>query len=152
MSKTTLISALICTLATLALFSWLFSQKPIRKPSRHLAVDNTDNTSTNHVPRRRFDQLAPKATALNNEPVDIVIEPGTLTAPGARQNGPADLIVSTENLNMRAEPSSRSPTLGRYARGARLKHLRDENGWSLVESMEDGQQGWMFKKYLTPGQ
>lgn len=151
MSKRTLIAAFLCTLVTLVLFGWLFGYQPLGKPGRNtIAVTDTGATN-NPVPRRRFDQLAPKATALNNEPVNIVIKPGTITAPGSRTGGPADLIVTAQNLNMRAEPTSRSPTLGRYARGARFKHLRDENGWALVQSMQDGQQGWMFKKYLQPG-
>lgn len=151
MSKKTLIAVLLCTLATLAVFGWLFGYQPIKQPDRRLASQAGDNNANNPVPRRRFDQLAPKATALNNEPVEIVIEPGTLTAPGARAAGAADLIVTAQNLNMRAEPNSRAPTVGRYANGARFKHLRDQNGWALVQSMDDGQQGWMFKKYLQPG-
>lgn len=87
-----------------------------------------------------------KATALNDLPVNIVIDPIIRAIPV--KTGTGDLIVVASGLRMRSEPSSRSNSLGNYSKGARFAHIRDENGWALVQSLDDGQKGWMFKKYM----
>jgi len=164
MSKSTLISFALCTAGAVALFGWLFASAPLQPvASVKTAGSGVPATKTQEEkklgPQGSQGSQGPvvfavpksKATALNNEPVNIIIDPVTETIPvntGNAVAGPADLVVTSSGLRMRSEPSSQSLTLANYAKGARFSHIRDENGWSLVQSLDDGQKGWMFRKFM----
>ncbi len=152
MSKSTLISFAICVTGALALFGWMFASAPLQPlASAKVVVPDAQNTEKKKPGRVVFTVPRSTATALNNEPVNIVIDQGTRTIPvnsNSGTTGVADLVVTSSGLRMRAEPSSRSDTLANYSKGARFSHIRDENGWALVQSLDDGQKGWMFRKFM----
>jgi len=158
MSKSTLISFALCTAGAVALFGWLFASAPLQ-PVASVKTADSGVPATKTQEEKKPESQGPvvfavpksKATALNNEPVNIIIDPVTETIPvntGNAVAGPADLVVTSSGLRMRSEPSSQSLTLANYAKGARFSHIRDENGWSLVQSLDDGQKGWMFRKFM----
>jgi len=161
MSKSTLISFALCTVGAALLFGWLFTSAPLQPvasvktagsgvPAAQKQEEKKPGAQGSQGPVV-FAVPKSKATALNNEPVNIVIDPATETTPVNTGNGvagPTDLVVTSSGLRMRAEPSSQSLMLANYARGARFSHIRDENGWALVQSLDDGQKGWMFRKFM----
>jgi len=148
MSKSTIISFALCAVGSVGLFAWMFSSEPLQPVAGVRPINSAVKTVKNKqkgpevfaIPRN-------KATALNDLPVNIVIDSGAGTIPV--HTGSADLVVTSSGLRMRSEPTSRSNTLGNYSKGARFSHIRDEDGWALVQSLEDGQKGWMFKKYMA---
>lgn len=149
MSKSSLISFVVCVVGLVGLFGWMFANDPVRPVGQNGVAKVSENTGQSQTVSSGPEVFAvprSNATALNNEPVNIVIDPSTRTIPV--NTGRADLVVVSSGLRMRAEPSSRSSELGNYPKGAKFTHIRDENGWALVQSLEDGQKGWMFKKYL----
>ena len=170
--RSTLISLVLCLGVSVALFVWLFLNEPLSEmehvktaetSAQKSAVPSAAPKAT--TPRAKwpesvvqkpvgqnqravvFSQTRSKATALNDVPVNIVINPGSQKV--QIQAGAGDLVVSSSGLRMRSEPSSSSEMLGKYSRGARFAHIRDQNGWALVQSLDDGQKGWMFKKYMA---
>jgi len=170
MSRSSLISLVLCLGVSVALFGWLFSSEPLspdayvkttesggqkntgRKMTQVESVNPESAPSKTIEPNQRevvFSISRTKATPLNDEPVNIVINPGSQKV--QIQPGAGDLVVTASGLRMRSEPSSKSELLGNYARGARFTHIRDQNGWALVQSLDDGQKGWMFKKYMGAG-
>lgn len=147
MSRSTLISFALCAVGSIALFGWMFSSEPIESAVGAKTANSGANQPIKKAPSAVvFAVPRSKATALNNLPVNIVIDPGGQKPPV--YSGAADLIVTSSRLRMRSKPSSQSDTLANYDKGARFSHIRDENGWALVQSLDDGQQGWMFKKYM----
>ncbi len=147
MSKSTLISFALCLVGSAVLFGWMFANAPLPPEAKVTnAVSLGQKTVNEQSGKVVFAIPRSKATALNDEPVNIVITPGGQTVP--TNPGVADLVVTSTGLRMRSEPTSRSEMLGNYAKGARFSHIRDENGWALVQSLDDGQKGWMFKKYM----
>ena len=177
MLRSTLISLVLCLGVSIALFGWLFMNEPLPEMTRVKTAETIDQKSAvpSVVPNATsprvkwsesvvqkpvaqkpvdqnqravvFSKTRSKATALNDVPVNIVINPGSQKV--QVQAGAGDLVVSSSGLRMRSEPSSSSEMLGKYSRGAQFAHIRDQNGWALVQSLDDGQKGWMFKKYMT---
>ena len=152
MSRSSFISFGLCAVGSVAFFGWLFANAPLKQP---VSVKTAGVEASRSVAKKPgpvvFAVPRSKATALNDVPVNIVIGPVTATKPvnsGALDRRPADLVVTSSGLRMRAEPSSRSSTLANYSKGARFSLIRDENGWALVQSLDDGQKGWMFKKFM----
>ena len=147
MSRNTYISIALCLAGTAGLFGWMFSNTPLKPlPKVKSVVSLGQKTVTKPSGKVIFNVPRSKATALNDVPVNIVINSGVNAIPV--QNGVADLVVISSGLRMRAEPTSQSPELGKYPKGARFAHIRDERGWALVQSLDDGQKGWMFRKYM----
>lgn len=129
------------------MFVWMFSSEPLQPTAGAKMANSEVKRPVKKAPGAVvFTVPRSKATALNDLPVNIVIDPGTQKVPV--YSGAADLVVVSSGLRMRSEPSSQSDTLANYEKGARFSHIRDENGWALVQSLDDGQQGWMFKKYM----
>ncbi len=147
MSRSMYISIAVCLAGTAGLFGWMFNNTPLQqKPKIKSIVALGQKTVSEQSGKVVFAVPRSKATALNDVPVNIVINPGSSVAPV--NNGPADLVVKSLGLRMRAEPTSQSQELGTYPKGARFTHIRDERGWALVQSLDDGQKGWMFKKHM----
>ena len=147
MSRSTLISIALCSGVTVALFAWMFSGSPVVSGlNSGLASQGQQQKAIPQPKSVVFSASRSKATALNDVPVNIVIDPATRIVAG--QPGKADLVVVSSGLKMREEPSRFSPELGNYSKGARFSFIRDEKGWALVQSLDDGQKGWMFKKYM----
>lgn len=150
MKAGTIIATGLCATAVVGVFSWLFGHEPVGLNAPQVANTSQNRGVTPTVPvQRQFNPNRATAEPGNNEPVQIVIDSGTRLNAGNLDNGKPKLVVKVSGLNMRAGPSSRSETLGHYPRGAKFLHLRDENGWAHVQSLDDGQKGWMFKKYLV---
>jgi len=178
MSRSTIISLVLCLGVSAALFGWLFSNEPLplgsyantagtgdKKPAKSasskMAVSKNAGTKTTGPKSAEikpagqnqrevvFSVSRSKATALNDQPINIVINPGSQKV--QLQAGAGDLVVTASGLRMRSEPSSKSELLGNYSRGSRFAHIRDQNGWALVQSLDNGQKGWMFKKYMNKG-
>ena len=57
-------------------------------------------------------------------------------------------IVSTIQLNCRAEPNARGAILNRYSQGARLSILETGDGWTKVSS-EGGSPCWVKSAFIT---
>lgn len=160
MSRNTYISVAICLAGSIALFGWMFGSAPVQTNARLAVTKATAATPDEKKPAVKptvkptvipiFSASRSTATALNEEPVNIVINPAVqpVRVDPARTNS-ADLVVISSGLRMRSEPSSRSDTLGNYARGAKFVLIRDQNGWVLVQSLDDGQKGWMFRKFMA---
>jgi len=145
MSRSFFISVALCLGGSAALFGWMFSNEPLPPAAKVKSVIKPADP----IGKTVFAAPRTKATPLNDEPVNIVINPGSQSVPV--QSGPGDLVVVSSGLRMRSEPTSQSEILGNYVKGARFAHIRDENGWALVQSLDDGQKGWMFKKYMAKG-
>lgn len=60
------------------------------------------------------------------------------------------VVYGTDQLNLRAQPSSSSGWLGSYQRGAWVAVTGESGNWYLVRGM-DGKTGYMSKNYLTKG-
>ncbi len=152
MSRNIFISIAICLAGSVALFGWMFGSAPLQTKTRDAVAKAPVAKSDEQSPTAKPVFTVPRstATALNNEPVNIVINPVALST-GVDPVRPdiADLVVTSSGLRMRSEPSSQSNTLGNYARGAKFVLIRDQNGWALVQSLDDGQKGWMFKKFMA---
>ncbi len=147
----------VCFATTAGLMVWLFSFEslppvPDTKVVKSTLERNLENSSASQKSAERAFKTAETPSLLDlNAPLNIVIEPGTKTSPVPVHTGKVDLVVTAAGLRMRAEPSSRSEPVGNYSRGAKFSHFEDRNGWALVQSLEDGKKGWMFKKYLGAG-
>jgi uncharacterized protein YgiM (DUF1202 family) len=151
MEKSSLITFGVCVAIATGSIGWLMSGEPLPAAQQNKPVKSIVDETSTQSGQKVFKIAAPRATALNNEPVNIIIEPGSNTAPIPVNSGTADLVVSSSRLRMRSEPNSRSQTLGQYNRGAKFALIEDKRGWVLVQSLEDGRKGWMFKKYMKAG-
>ena len=158
MQRDTLIGFAACVGITAVAGAWLFGQDPIAGPGRVAQVQSeiartVENAtqSGKAIQERNFKQRVSRATGNNNVPLNIVIDRDQRSGPVPQAGSGPEWVVKSAGLRMRAEPNSRSETLGNYVRGDRFVFIRDENGWALVQSLDDGQKGWMCKKYMREG-
>ena len=157
MKRGNLIGFGVCFAVTAGLMVWLLSFESLPPLPKSKVVKSTlernleRNSAAPKKIERTFKTAETPSPLGSQAPLNIVIEPGTKTAPVPVHTGKVDLVVTAAGLRMRAEPSSRSEPLGNYSRGAKFTHFEDQNGWALVQSLEDGKKGWMFKKYMGEG-
>ena len=158
MQRDTLIGLVACVGMTAVAGAWLFGQDPVAGPSKTTSVKSEIARTVENagqpgkpVKERSFKQSVSRATGNNNVPVNIVIGRDQRSGPKPQAGSGPEWVVKSAGLRMRSEPNSRSETLGNYARGDRFVYIRDENGWALVQSLDDGQKGWMFKKFMREG-
>jgi len=156
MTRGNIIGFGVCFAATAGLMVWLFSFESLPPLPKSEVVKsalerNLERNSTPKKPTERTFKATEKTAPNPKTALNIVIEPGTKTAPVPVHTGKVDLVVTAAGLRMRAKPSSRSEPLGNYSRGAKFTLFENKNGWALVQSLEDGKKGWMFKKYMGAG-
>jgi len=162
MQRDTLIGLAACVGISAVAGAWLFGQDPVlvrnnvKKAKSEIARSVENATQPGKaVQERSFKQSVSRANGNNDVPINIVIGRDQRSAPRPDSvpvgTGGPELVVKSAGLRMRSEPNSKSETLGNYARGARFAFIRDENGWALVQSLDDGQKGWMFKKFMSTG-
>ncbi len=157
MTRGSLIGFGVCFAATAGLMVWLFSFEslppmPKSEVAKSALERNLERSSAPKKPFERTYKISDGSPPDPNAALNIVIEPGTKTAPIPVHTGKVDLVVTAVGLRMRAGPSSRTEPLGNYSRGAKFTFFEEKNGWALVQSLEDGKKGWMFKKYMGSGE
>ena len=132
-----------------AVLGWLYSSKPL--PPKQYSTASIGKPAISPADKKAEPIVVARKTSSSfqsTRQLNISITSGSQNAASMR-GARADLEVNATNLKMRSGPGSSSPTVTQYPRGAKFVHIRDENGWALVQSIEDGQKGWMYKKYLT---
>lgn len=79
----------------------------------------------------------------------IVISMMGATMPAlAAKNG--DVLQVNGNLaRVRSRPQSGSTVLAKIKKGTKVKYIKSENGWYLIQ-FPNGNRGYMYKSFLSP--
>ena len=72
------------------------------------------------------------------------------TEPQAGTGGGETATVTTQYLNVRAEPTQDSTRVGTLARGSTVQVLEEQNGWARIRYQANGRtyEGWVDARYL----
>ena len=136
----------INTFVGAAIFAWIFMPAPLMQHDKGLKTASA--LGSEQQVGKRSDQI-PTVPSTSAGKLAIKIEPAILQTPDQALAPSSSLLeVTATSLNMRSQPTSQSPLINAYSRGARFEQISQNGNWLQVRSTEDGASGWMFGSYL----